>query len=65
MRVLVAGWRMQLQSMRNNPDWFLALIVAPLQTVVFVTIFQHAGRGDLTAYGVLAPVLIAIWALSL
>lgn len=35
--VFVAGWRMQLQSMRNNPDWFLALILVPLQTVVFVT----------------------------
>lgn len=63
--VFVAGWRMQLQSMRNNPDWFLALILAPLQTVVFVTIFQHAGRGDLTSYGVLAPALIALWGLSL
>ncbi len=63
--VLVAGWRMQLQSMRGNPDWFLALIVAPLHTAVFVTIFQHAGRGDLTAYGVLAPALISMWAMSL
>lgn len=63
--VFWAGWRMQAQSMRNNPDWFLTLILAPLQTVVFVTIFQHAERGDLTAYGVLAPALIALWALSL
>lgn len=65
MSVLLAGWRMQLCSMRGNPDWFLALIVVPLQTVVFVTIFQHAGRGDLTSHGVLAPVLIALWTLSL
>lgn len=65
MSVLLAGWRMQLQSMRGNPDWFLALIIVPLQTVVFVTIFLHAGRGDLTAYGVLAPALISLWALSL
>lgn len=65
MRVFLAGWRMQLRTMRGNPDWFLTLILAPLQTVVFVTIFQHAGRGDLTSYGVLAPALIALWALSL
>lgn len=64
-RVYAAGWRMQLQGMRGNPDWFLTLFLAPLQTVVFVTIFQHAGRGDLTAYGVLAPALIALWGLSL
>ncbi|USQ80171.1 ABC transporter permease [Ornithinimicrobium faecis] len=65
MRVFLAGWQMQLWSMRGNPDWFLTLILAPLQTVVFVTIFQHAGRGDLTSYGVLAPALIALWGLSL
>ena len=65
MRVYLAGWRMQLQSMRGNPDWFLTLLLAPLQTVVFVTIFQQAGRGDLTAYGILAPALIALWGLSL
>ncbi|MFK5691391.1 ABC transporter permease [Ornithinimicrobium sp. LYQ92] len=65
MGLYLAGWRLQLQSMRGNPDWFLALLIAPLQTIVFVTIFQHAGRGDLTAYGVLAPALIALWGLSL
>lgn len=63
--VVAAGWRMQWQSMRGNPDWFLALFTAPLLTAVFVTIFQHAGRGDLTTYGVLAPALIALWAMSL
>lgn len=65
MGTYLAGWRMQLQSMRGNPDWFLTLLLAPLQTVVFVTIFQHADRGDLTAYGILAPALIALWGLSL
>lgn len=65
MGIYLAGWRMQLWSMRGNPDWFLTLLLAPLQTIVFVTIFQHAGRSDLTAYGVLAPALIALWGLSL
>lgn len=65
MGTYLAGWRMQLQSMRGNPDCFLTLLLAPLQTIVFVTIFQHAGRGDLTAYGILAPALIALWGLSL
>jgi ABC-2 type transport system permease protein len=64
-RVVIAGARMQLQSMRGNPDWFLTLITAPVLTVVFVTIFQHAGREDLTAYGVLAPALIALWGMAL
>ncbi|SJM53348.1 ABC-type multidrug transport system, permease component [Actinomycetales bacterium JB111] len=63
--VFRAGWRMQLRSMRNNPDWFLTLFTAPLQTVVFVTIFQQAERWDLAPYGVLAPALIALWGMSL
>ena len=64
-RVIGAGWRMQLRSMRGNPDWFLSVIVAPVQTAVFVTIFTAAGRGDLTSYGVLAPALITLWAMAL
>lgn len=51
--------------MRGTPDWFLALFTAPLLTAVFVTIFVHADRGDLTGYGVLAPALMSLWAMSL
>lgn len=65
LRVVAGSWLVQFRSMRGNPDWYLALIVAPVHTAVFVTIFQHAGRGDLTAYGVLAPALITLWAMSL
>ncbi|AOS64013.1 ABC transporter permease [Actinoalloteichus hymeniacidonis] len=59
------GFRTQLQQMRGNPDWFLALFTAPLTTVVFVSIFQAGGRADLTSYGILAPALIALWAMAL
>lgn len=64
-RVALAGARMQLHSMRGNPDWFLSLTVAPLQTVVFVLLVQWADRGDLTAYAVLAPALMALWLMAL
>lgn len=65
IRTSLAGFRVQLQHMRGTPDWFLALFTAPLTTAVFVTIFIHAGRTDLTAYAVLAPALIALWQMSL
>lgn len=65
IRVLLAGARMQALSMRGNPDWFLSLVVAPLQTVVFVLLVTGAGRGDLTAYAVLAPALMALWLMAL
>ncbi|WP_125775324.1 ABC transporter permease [Antribacter gilvus] len=65
VRTVATGVVVQLRQMRGTPDWFLALFTAPLTTAVFVTIFLHAGRGDLTAYGVLAPALIALWQMSL
>lgn len=65
IRAARAGFAHQVRMMRGNPDWFLALFTAPLLTAVFVTIFLHAGRGDLTSYGVLAPALMALWAMSL
>lgn len=63
--VFRAGWRMQWQSMRGNPDWFLSLLLTPLQTAVLVLIVLHAGRTDLTGYAVLAPALMALWAMAL
>lgn len=65
MRTVALGLRVQLLQMRGNPDWFLALFTAPLMTMVFVSIFQNAGRADLAAYGVLAPALIALWQMAL
>lgn len=65
IRAARAGFSHQVRMMRGTPDWFLALFTAPLLTAVFVTIFTHAGRSDLTSYGVLAPALIALWAMSL
>ncbi|MEJ7648213.1 MAG: ABC transporter permease [Nakamurella sp.] len=64
-RFITAGFYFQLRMMRGKPDWFLALITAPLSTAVFLTIFLHAERQDLTAYAVLGPALIALWQMSL
>jgi ABC-2 type transport system permease protein len=62
---LAAAIRLQIQIFRSDPDYFMPLAVTPLFTVIFVEIVRQAGRHDLTAYAVLAPVLIALWQLSL
>jgi len=43
----------------------MPLATIPLFTIVFVSIVRHAGRDDLTEYALMAPVLIALWQLSL
>lgn len=65
MRALAAGFLLQVRTFRSNPDALMPLFTAPLFAVVFLAIVRHAGRDDLTAYAVLAPVLIALWWLAL
>ena len=63
-RVLAAGFRFQVQTIRTNPDYFIALATTPLFAIVFLSIVRHAGRDDLAGYAVLAPVLISLWRMS-
>ncbi|WP_120005008.1 ABC transporter permease [Nesterenkonia muleiensis] len=63
--VVVASFCLQLRQMRGNADWMMPLITTPLLTIVFVTIFLHAGRLELVSYAVLAPAMMAMWSTSL
>lgn len=65
MRALVAGWRLELWISRAYPDTLIPLFTAPLFMVIFLMIIRDAGRDDLTAYGVVAPALIALWSFAL
>ncbi|GFZ94568.1 ABC transporter permease [Nesterenkonia alkaliphila] len=60
-----AGFRTQLRHMRGNADWMLSLITTPLLTMVFVSMFLYADRGELISYAVLAPGLMAMWSTAL
>jgi ABC-2 type transport system permease protein len=51
--------------MRGELDYLMPLVTVPMFTIVFLAILRHAGRGDLTQAALLAPVLIALWQLSL
>lgn len=65
MRVFAAAVRLQLRLTRSDPDHMMPLVTVPLFTVTFLAIVRHAGRDDLTGYALMAPVLIALWQLSL
>lgn len=65
MRALTAGARLQLRFLRAYPDSLIPFVTAPLFAVIFMMIFRHAGREDLTAYAAIAPVFIALWWLVL
>lgn len=65
MKTLATAFRFQLRTTHRELDHMMVLITVPLYTVVFLLIVQHADRGDLTGHAVLAPVLIALWAMAL
>ena len=65
MRAFNAGFRLQLRVVRSDADYVMPLATIPLFAITFLAIVRHAGRDDLTAYAVMAPVLIALWALAL
>jgi ABC-2 type transport system permease protein len=65
MRAFLAGARIQLRFLRAYPDALIPFFTAPMFSVIFLMIFKHAGRTDLTAYAAIAPVFIALWWLAL
>jgi ABC-2 type transport system permease protein len=65
MRSFWAGFRVQIRLMRAYPDALIPFFTAPLFTVIFLMIFDRAGREDLTAYAAIAPLFIALWWLAL
>ncbi|MBD0330774.1 MAG: ABC transporter permease [Thermoleophilia bacterium] len=65
MRAFTAGFRLQLRTIGAYPDAVIPFFTAPMFAIIFLLIFDHAGREDLTAYALVAPVFIALWWLAL
>lgn len=65
LRGVVAGVSRELRELRRSPDQLMALVTAPLLTLVFLAIMLHAGRHDLAPYAVLAPALLVLWQMAL
>lgn len=64
-RLIAASMRLQLRLLRRQPFELFTLVTVPLQAIAFIAVLRHAGRPDLDAYGVVAPGLIALWAMAL
>jgi len=65
VRAAGVGLRAQLLTLSGSPDSFLTLLTMPLSTVVLLATVLHAGRPDLVAHALVAPVLMAQWAMAL
>lgn len=65
MSALAAGARHQLATFRRSAGDLMALVTAPLFTLIFLTIATHAGRTDLAPYAVVAPGVIAMLVMAL
>lgn len=62
---LLAGSEREVRELRRSPDRLMALVTAPLLTLVFLAIMLHAGRDDLAPFAVLAPALLVLWQMAL
>lgn len=58
--VLVGAARFQLQTFRASPETLMAMVLVPLQTIVYMSLVRYADRPDLAGYAVLAPAVIAV-----
>jgi ABC-2 type transport system permease protein len=65
VRPFRSAFVLQLRLIVGDLDYLMPLVTVPMFTIVFLAIVRQAGRGDLAQYALLAPVLIALWQLSL
>jgi ABC-2 type transport system permease protein len=65
MSVLAAASRLQLATFRRSAGDLMALVTAPLFTLIFLAIAANAGRTDLAPYAVVAPGIIAMLVMAL
>jgi ABC-2 type transport system permease protein len=65
MTAILAAFRLQLQLLRGNRDYYIDLVRTPLLAATFLAIVSYGDRPDLLGHAVLAPVLMAMWSMSL
>lgn len=61
MKGVLAGARFQVVITRQYAESLIPLIIAPLYTLIFVTLLRHGGRADLSGYALIGPAFIALW----
>lgn len=65
MRGYRAALRAQFATLAHSPNCLLTLVTMPISTVMLVAVVRHAGRLDLLGHALVAPILMAQWALAL
>lgn len=65
MTALRTGLQFEVRVLRRSFGELIALVTAPLMTLVFLAVIRHGGREDLAPYAVLAPALIVLWGVAL
>ena len=55
MSGVLAGARFQVVITRQYAESLIPLIIAPLYTLIFVTLLRHGGRPDLSGYALIGP----------
>jgi ABC-2 type transport system permease protein len=61
IRALWGAVVFQLTLIPRDPTSWMAFVIVPINTVLFLTIVLHAGREDLVVHAVVAPAIIAVW----
>jgi ABC-2 type transport system permease protein len=56
---------LQLRIVLSDSGYARSLLATPFFAVIFLGIMRAAGRRDLTAYAVVAPVLMTLWGMAL
>lgn len=65
MEGLRGAIRLQLQIVRADRGYLNEILANPFFAVIFLGIVRAAGREDLTAFALVAPVLITLWGMAL
>lgn len=65
MRGLQGAVRLQFQIVRADRGYLNEILANPFFAIIFLGIVRGAGRRDLTAYALVAPVLITLWGMAL
>lgn len=65
LAVVAASARLEWRMLVRQPSSMFAVWLVPLQTMGYLAIFRFNGRTDLDVYAVIAPAVIALWALAL
>ncbi|MFC1404113.1 MULTISPECIES: ABC transporter permease [Streptacidiphilus] len=65
MSLLAAAGRFQGQLVLTHRDYLIDLVRTPLLAAVFLLLVRHSGQPQLIAYGLVAPVLMAVWSMAM